>query len=742
MTEAITPKALKPYIFHGVDIEWYEDRDNAIGECPFCGKDEKFGVNKETGQYQCFVCGAVGNVYTFLKWLWNESDAATKDYEELLADRKLIFAETLMRWGICRSVLLDEWLVPAYNENGKLSQLYRYVKTTDNTKLLATPTLAHQLFGGNLFDKTKSDVHVCEGPWDAMALWEVLGHGKSDDKGENFRPTANIDSSFLQFVNVVGVAGCNVWKSRWATLLKDCRVFLLYDNDHPRVHPRTNEQIAPAGYTGAMRVANAIKSTAESVYMLKWGEGGYTPDLPNGYDVRDYLTAVVGQRPVLRPLADRLRALENLLGKIVPINWQATNGSARGLRTDVPKEGGLATKKCEKYKTLSLAWRKALKWTDGLDHALTVMLASIASTKSIGDQLWIKVIGPAACGKSTLCEALSTNTEYVLAKSTIRGFHSGFRLEGGEEAQDSSLIALVRDKTLVIKDGDTLLQAPNLLQILSEARDIYDRTSRTHYRNAMSKDYNDVNMTWILCGTSSLRNIDASELGERFLDCVIMEGIDEDLEDEILIRVMHKAERNVNLEVEESQQEPALREAMALTGGYVGYLRENSGEKLAETIMSEEAKLQCLNLGKFVAYMRARPDKECNAHQEEDAGRELASRLVSQLVRMAKCLAFVLNDPEVSEAVMKRVKRVALDTSRGRTLEIAKSLLDVEGKPSNALAVELQYTEADVKKLLRFLRRIRVVKTYSDVSIEGVRGKPKWRLTNNFRRLMREIRIK
>src|SRR5690606_35550052 len=142
-------------------------------------------------------------------------------------------------------------------------------------------------------------------------------------------------------------------------------------------------------------------------------------------------------------------------------------------------------------------------------------------------------------------EAISVNQDYVVAKSTIRGFHSGFKTDGNGE-EDNSLIDQIRDKTLVTKDGDTLLQSPNLGQILSEARDLYDSTSRTHYRNKMSRDYAGVRMTWLLCGTSSLREIDQSELGERFLDCVLMDDIDDELEDAILWRVANRVDRNMS----------------------------------------------------------------------------------------------------------------------------------------------------------------------------------------------------
>jgi len=66
-------------------------------------------------------------------------------------------------------------------------------------------------------------------------------------------------------------------------------------------------------------------------------------------------------------------------------------------------------------------------------------------------------------------------------------------------------------------------------------------------------------------------------------------------------------------------------------------------------------------------YMRVSPHLRFQA-----TTREFASRLVSQLMRLAGCLALVLNKPRVDNEVMQRVRRVALDTSRGITLKIVQ----------------------------------------------------------------------
>jgi len=447
-----------------------------------------------------------------------------------------------------------------------------------------------------------------------------------------------------------------------------------------------------------------------------------------------------GTRAIPNPtdLEGLSKRLQDLLGRVAPVPDAWLSNGKFGASKDGKIGNSISLLPCTDYRVLTTAWRKALKWTPGLDFALSAMLASITSTESIGDQLWIKVIGPASCGKSTLCEAISVNLQYVVAKSTMRGFHSGFK-SGSDKNEDNSLIAKLYNKTLVTKDGDTLLQSPNLGQILSEARDIYDSTSRTHYRNKMGKDYSGIRMTWILCGTSSLRTIDSSELGERFLDCVIMEGIDDDMEDEVLWRVANREDRNMGMQQNGEASityEPELLTAMQLTGGYIQYLRENDNQLLREVTIPEHFKRKCVRLGKFVACMRARPSLK----QEEIAEREFGARLVSQIIRLTKCLGVVLNEKQVNDRVMNRVTKMALDTSRGQVLDMMRCLYDhsEEGVNYQALLLYTGYEDKTVRRLLRFLKRIDLVFVFKSKEPKH-KGQQRWKMTRKMRRLYKEI---
>lgn len=735
------PKDIRAFIFHGVDLAW-EGKEQATGNCVFCGKEGKFHAAVSSGLWDCKSCGEKGNPLTFLRKLWEVSLQQTSQHLELADERKLLYAQTLDEWGCRLSISDDEWILPAYDISGKLWNLYKYAGSPRRL-LLPTPGVhedgkAHGIFapvieGRPILSPKKKVVHVDEGPWDGMALYEAL---RSAKRGENsLSLTSNEDISLYAEADVIAVPGCNVFSERWLPLFGGKRVSLMFDSDHPKKHPKTGTEVGKQGYLGMKRVAEVLAMAEippESIQYLKWGPDGYEPKYPSGTDVRDIITSGEKGQPANGVL--RIHNLARLLNKIetIPKDWIAG-------RTATAREMGstdIDCVYCDSWPTLQLAWRKALRWTDGLDRALSVMLACIASTKSVGDALWVKIISPPSGGKSTLCEALSVARRYIFAKSTIRGFHSGYQSDRAG-TEDNSLVAQIKDKTLVTKDGDTLLSSPNLAQILSEARDLYDKTARTHYRNKMGRDYSGVNMTWILCGTSSLRQLDSSELGERFLDCVIMEGIDEELEEEVLWRVANRTERIVSMESDgklETQQAPEMVTAMQLTGGYVTYLRQNAQRLLSGVRMEDEAKLLCVRLGQFVAYMRARPSKR----QDESAEREFAARLVSQMVRLSKCIAVAIGKSSTDEDVMRRVRLVALDTSRGRTLEICKRLHEAgreHGLFLGSLAHRTFESDEKSRSLLTFLRRIGSVETFIRPTTGEVTPRIRWRLTERLERL-------
>lgn len=437
-----------------------------------------------------------------------------------------------------------------------------------------------------------------------------------------------------------------------------------------------------------------------------------------------------------RPLVARLQALGNLLRLMAPVPKTWLVGPTGGLYSHTTQVGGveqsepgLAIRTCESYSELVSAWRKAMKWSKGLDDALAVMLASSMSTQFIGEQLWFKVIGPPSCGKTSLMEGLATARKWYLSKDSIRGFHSGWKAEDGK---DVSIAEMVRGKTLGTKDGDTLLKAPNLKQILAEGRALYDRVSRTNYRNDVNREYLGHRMTWHLAGTSALREIDDSELGARFLDIVVMDKIEDDFEDEVGWRAANQEARNM-LHLSdgkpESQHPEELTLAMSLSGGYLDFLRTNALE-IAKTIqISDKVLDRCNKFGKFTAFMRARQ----SLRNEDEACREFSARLVKQLTRLTISLAATLGKPTADDEVMARTHAVMMHTSRGSTLYMVQVLSRMpQGVEIRGLAALMHTSDERLRTQLKFLRKIGVVET-------DVNGK-RWRVTPRLTKLYNEVR--
>ena len=308
-----TPESLKPYTFHGVDLQWRDRDTHAKGECPFCGREGKFMVDLSSGLWRCLVCAegtsrGGGNPIVFLRLFHELCWSDNGDYLALAKDRR-VDVSTLMKWGVCRSSLTDDWMVPGYNEAGALMTLYVRKQGT----LYPTPTMGHAVFGGNLYDGSKPIVDVAEGPWDGMALWESLRSSKRLSNG-SLALTGSEASSLLADRSVVAIPGLGSIGSplkKWLGFFKGKTVNLWFDSDHPkRTCPNghssystarfnrgcpecgdaTGREIMPAGYAGVQRAGAILKDVAKEINYCQWGEDGYAIDKPSGHDLRDELS--------------------------------------------------------------------------------------------------------------------------------------------------------------------------------------------------------------------------------------------------------------------------------------------------------------------------------------------------------------------------------------------------------------------------------------------------------------------
>lgn len=295
--EAKAVDYLRPYRWLGLTLDEGHG-EQAVGDCPFCGKERKLSVNATNGKWRCWVCGVGterggGNLFTFIRLLHERSNSegalilSKADRSSLAASRGLLDLETLTSWGACRSVVSLEWILPGRSSDGSICTIYRWAEVNGKRLLLACPTLHHGLFTAG-FDEGKPGVYVCEGPWDAMALWEVLAKAKETDAGIAF--TGTEAASLLASANVVATPGANVWRDEWTKMLAGKVVTLCFDSDHPREAPKGSGRFAQAGFDGMRRIAERLAGVASEVRVLIWGPQGYDENLKSGFDVRDWLT--------------------------------------------------------------------------------------------------------------------------------------------------------------------------------------------------------------------------------------------------------------------------------------------------------------------------------------------------------------------------------------------------------------------------------------------------------------------
>lgn len=689
-----SPNALRSYTFHGVSLDMRGG--HGVGDCPFCGKEGKFSVDVVTGLWRCFVCGAGttsggGNALTFIRLLHERSLSRTLgigdahagrngevgpppgvnghrpaphvlgDFWRVVAsDRRLLSAETVRAWGVVASIVDSSWLVPGYGTDGKLDQLYRFSKFGNERRLLPTPGLwpegkvhALHLPAGD-FDPSRPSISIHEGPWDGMAMWEVV-HPRPD-------------------CNVIAVPGCNVWRDEWTEMCRGKHVCLWFDSDHPIKEALNQGKTIRPGLDGMCRVAKRLSGVAASVKFVRWGKEGYDESKPSGWDVRDHLAQG-------NDLSSRKRMLDDLVSKVedVPKDWFLPNqvmvhASGSG------NHDSIESAPCNTWAACEEKWIKAMEWRRDLSDMLAVVLATCASTKQGGNQLFVDFVGSPGVAKTTVLRGALVSKHCVHVENVTK-IMSGYK-KPGDEGADCSFLARANNKTWVTCEFDTVLSSPQYAELMGKMRRIFDGETSSVYGNSdEDRIYRALRTPWLRAGTWIMMYQDQSQMGDRFIRFILNDPDEKDKRK--IVRSAIRAEKAAIMETSNgttgSILDPRTRDAYSVTGGYVDWLRANIEEKLSHVTMSEEAEDRCIDLADLSADLRARPTtsggKRRGVNSEDNyASKELPTRLARQNVRLAYCLAVVQNKTEVDAEVLRIVSKVALDTAHGHSQNIAKWL--------------------------------------------------------------------
>jgi hypothetical protein len=191
----------------------------------------------------------------------------------------------------------------------------------------------------------------------------------------------------------------------------------------------------------------------------------------------------------------------------------------------------------------------------------------------------------------------------------------------------------------------------------------------------------------------------------------------------------------------ETQMSPEMTRAYRLTGGYVDYLRENASRLLNDIPLGNgKVESTCEDLADFTAFTRAAPAVPDRMKPDDEPFREMPTRLDAQFCRLADCLAVVCQRKEVDWYVLRTVRKVAFDTSRGKTLKLLSLIKDEQanGAYTASLARWQQVSDEKMEAELKFLREIGAIENFESTGLY-TDAHYRWRLSSRMASLWTKV---
>lgn len=645
---------LRGFSCHGAQL--HSRRGNqAVGNCPFCQKEDHFYVNIENRLWDCKRCGLKGNYNTFLDKVSTLNISSFKDgaVKDLCVDRKLprsAFEGWHVGWNG------KEYTIPVRNAKGFLEDVRRFRL---GEKTLSTPDANLGLLGADkLALNTDYDVYICEGEWDTFALdWLVR---KLEKK-----------------VAVVGVPGASVFKREWVPWFVGRRVYLMHDNDG-------------AGEQGKKLCYERLNGVARELHQVVW-----TPSLPQGFDVRDLIVeeAINQKRP--RAAWDKLHKLLQVVQTPATGNIPPSQGASEPPKT--PKAGPVSDKE------VAAAYRKWLHLPS--EECLQVMFGTIYANRIQGDPLWVFMIAPPGGSKSELLMSLSQNkmvesTTSLTPHTLVSGAHS-------MNGSDPSLLPKLNGRILVIKDFTTILTMhySSRDEIFGVLRDVYDGKTEKSFGTGVKRSY--TSHFGILAGvTPKIEEFGVmhQSLGERFLKYRLQSG-NQELSEADKIR---RALKNINHETQ------MRAELCAIANRVIDQEMPTSLPEIPDQIFE-----YIINLAQTCAMMRGVVDRDrFTQHVMYKPSIEVGTRLAKQLAKLAIGISLYLKKKKVDMEIYYIIRKVALDTAPDRVEEIVRQIWKgTEADKPLTTAEVSAHTRLPVATCFRVLQDLELLKIVNRVGV-------------------------
>jgi ribosomal protein L37AE/L43A/CRP-like cAMP-binding protein len=595
-------------------VELSVDGDQGRGDCPLCGKPNHLYVNIRTGQWDCKACQLSGNIITLMTKMVETAakEMHPKDLDRLAKLRGLP-TEAFKPWKV--SYTGSEWWIPVFSETGTVRDIRRWNGKT----LYLTKNCKTQLFNypALLAASAGSQVWICEGEWDAIAMsWLLKKAGR----------TADI---------VVGVPGAGTFKDEWVFWFRGHHVNLVYDNDL-------------AGERGMEKARMQLEKIPKTMKYIWWPESR-----PEGWDIRDEVKSGIGEKITAK---DAVKNLELLLHGRLRFDPQPSSSLQKnGAASSEGKTS--ANEKPASFEDVMTVFRKWCFVDKGFENCVAVALATVMSDSIPGDPLWIYVVGAASSGKSIILTSLSGSDRVIFHSSlTPKSLVSGFNVH-----PDPSLLPTFDGKTAVFKDGTELLTAhPDARrETFGILRGAYDGRVDREYGNGVKRNY--ILHFGVLMGvTDAIHGEKNATVGERFLKYQLR---DNPRHVDLKIRA---AIENISKETEmEKELSDVVRRFL---------LRKITPATLPQ--IPPWAVDRIVGLAQIVGKLRAEVTRN-NFERDELSFRpaaEIGIRVAKQLTKMARVLPVVFGHQNVDEKIFNIIRKLACDSAIGFHIDIVKLL--------------------------------------------------------------------
>ncbi|MBA7492125.1 DNA primase [subsurface metagenome] len=357
---------------------------------------------------------------------------------------------------------------------------------------------------------------------------------------------------------------------------------------------------------------------------------------------------------------------------------------------------------------------------------IEVVLATVISNLIPGDPVWLFLTGQSGGSKTEVLRTLfDSPLIYPVSKFTAHTLISGKR---GKGQKDPSLLPLLNNKTLIIKDFSCILEMPrdDRGQIFADLRDAYDgeASKKLGLEQQLYKYKSHFSM---IAGTTGA--IDAftsvrQALGERFLKIRLAKSSDD------LAKTL-KALDNVD------EQERMRKELGKIVSNFL-----SQPFKPSQVDISQGLKKQLALLANFVGKCRTSVSRDpyMQGVIKFPPEPELGTRLGVQFAKLAKSLAVIKGKVEVDKTELDIIRRVALDTIPKKVLLLVKVLYENVDLPKTA---EIgNKTKIGPKTALLALHDLEALELVESEKATSEQGSPWcWSLAENFRETLDELNI-